>query len=95
MSISLVEAYEIALRSIGENMHITSAAEGTNHWFFGVGDVLVDVVPGGCSPIIVDKMTGELDYSMPPVPSCLLGTELLPVEIEAENAVEVPLPGEV
>mgnify|MGYP006912492682 FL=1 len=91
MSVALAQAYETALQSIGDDMHITSATEGANHWFFGVGDVLVDVVPGG-SPIVIDKQSGEADYSMPPIPSDLLGMELLPIEIEARDAVDVPLP---
>lgn len=91
MSMTLAQAYEAALRSIGDGMRITSAAEGTGHWFFGVGDAFVDAVPGG-SPIAIDKQNGEPDYSMPPVPSDLLGMEPLPIEVEVENAVDVPLP---
>ena len=91
MSVTLAQAYETALNAIGEGMHITSAAEGAGHWFFGVGDSVVDAVPG-CSPVVIDKLTGEPDYSMPPVPSDLLGEEPLPIEVEAESAADVPLP---
>ena len=91
MSVTLAQAYETALQAIGDGMCITSASEGTGHWFFGVGDALVDEVPGS-SPITIDKETGEADYPMPSVPSIVLGDEPLPIEVEAEGAVDVPLP---
>ena len=61
MSVTLAQAYETALQAIGDGMRITSASEGTGHWFFGVGDALVDEVPGS-SPITIDKETGEDVY---------------------------------
>ena len=54
MSVTLAQAYETAMQAIGDGMRITSAAEGTGHWFFGVGDAAVESVPGG-SPIVIDK----------------------------------------
>lgn len=91
MSIAFTQAYEAVRSSIGEGMRITSAFEGAAHWFFGIGDSLVDSIPD-CSPAVVNKETGEIDYPMPSVPSDLLGEPLLPIETEAENAVEIPLP---
>lgn len=91
MSTTFAQAYEAVRSSIGEGMRITSAFEGPEHWFFGIGDSLVDSVPGG-SPAVVSKKTCGIDYSMPSVPSDLLGEPLLPIEIEAESAVEVPFP---
>lgn len=91
MSVTLAQAYETAMQAIGDGMRITSAAEGTGHWFFGVGDAAVESVPGG-SPIVIDKETGEAGYPIPPVPSIVLGDEPLPIEVEAENAADVPLP---
>ncbi|WP_417801713.1 hypothetical protein [Thermophilibacter provencensis] len=91
MSVTLAQAYEAALNAIGDGMHITSAAKGTSHWFFDVGDAVVDAVPG-CSPIAIDRKTGEASYPMPAVPSIVLGEEPLPIEVEAESAADVPLP---
>lgn len=91
MSTTFAQAYEAVRSSIGEGMRITSASEGAAHWFFGIGDSLVDSIPDG-SPAVVSKETGEIGYPMPSVPSDLLGEPLLPIEIEAESAVEVPLP---
>ena len=91
MSTTLAQAYESVRSSIGKGLRITSASEGAEHWFFEIGDSLVDAIPGG-SPAVVSKEAGEIGYPMPPVPSDLLGEPLLPIEIEAEGAVEVPLP---
>ena len=91
MSVTLAQAYEIARQAIGDGMRITSASEGTGHWFFVVGDAAVESVPGG-SPIAIDMETGEPSYPMPAVPSIILGEPPLPIEVEAENAQDVPLP---
>ncbi len=91
MSVTLAQAYETALRAIGDGMRITSAREGSAHWFFDVGDAEVDAVPG-CSPVAIDRVTGEASFPMPAVPSIVLGEEPLPIEVEAESAADVPLP---
>lgn len=91
MSVTLAQAYETASNAVGDGMSITSASEGTAHWFFEVGDASVESVPG-CSPIAIDKATGEASYPLPAVPSVVLGEEPLPIEVEAGNAADVPLP---
>lgn len=91
MSMTLAKAYETAASSIGDGMVVVSAEEGSHHWFFGVADSSGNIVPGG-SPLVVDKETGETSYPMPSVPSVVLGEEPMPIETEAEQAVEVPLP---
>lgn len=91
MSVTLSQTYETASGAIADGLRITSASEGAGHWFFVVGDSTVKVVPDS-SPIVIDKQTGEASYPMPAVPSVVLGDEPLPIEIEAANAIGVPLP---
>lgn len=91
VSVTLAKAYETALRSIGDGMAIVCASEGAGHWFFGVADSSGVIVPGG-SPVVIDKATGEAGYPMPSVPSAVLGEPPLPIEVEAQNAADVPLP---
>lgn len=93
MSMTLVRVYETALQAIGDGMRITSAAEGTRHWFFEVGNSAVEAVPGG-SPIVIDKETGDFVYPPPDVPSEILGEEPLSTEIEAESATGIPSPAQ-
>ena len=91
MSVTLAQAYERAVRNIGDGMVIASAREGGNNWFFGVADSSGTIVPGG-SPLVIDKETGKASYPIPSVPSVVLGEMPTPIEVEAANARSVPLP---
>lgn len=91
MGITLKQAYERAVDAIADEHHITFAREGSVHWFFGVGDAIVDSVSGG-SPIAIDKKTGEVSYPIPSIPSVVLGKQPTSVEIEIAKALDVTLP---
>lgn len=91
MSVTLAQAYKRATEAIADGQRITFAREGNAHWFFGVGDAMVNAVPGG-SPIAVDKRTGDTSYPMPAVPSIVMGELPTPIEEEMANATSVPLP---
>ena len=86
----LKEAKRLAESAIADGQRLTAAYEGTRHWFFSVGDSLVDVVPG-CSPIAIDKASGTASYPMPSVPSVLMGQEPTAAEVEMEKAHEIAL----
>ena len=87
----LEEAKKLAESVIQDGQRLTAAYEGTRHWFFSVGDSLVDVVPG-CSPIAIDKADGSADFPMPSIPSVLNGQTPTAAELEMSTAREVPLP---
>ncbi len=84
------EAKKLAEGAIARSQRLTAAFEGTRHWFFSVGDSFVDVVPD-CSPIAIDKSTGETSYPIPSVPSILTGEAPTDAEIEIRQAQEVAL----
>lgn len=84
------EAKKLAEAAIAGSQRLTAAFEGTRHWFFSVGDSFVDVVPD-CSPIAIDKTTGEASYPMPSVPSVLTGEAPTDAEIEMNQAQKVAL----
>ena len=84
------EAVKIALGSVSEEFHASRLLEGDEHWFVGIVDEN-GTVPPGCSPITVDKATGELG-GLPSIPYYVLGDEPLPVELERERASVITLP---
>ena len=86
----LKEAKRLAESAIAEGQRLTAAFDGASHWFFSVGDSLVDVVPG-CSPIAIDKADGVVSYPMPSVPSILTGQAPTAAEVEMWQAHEVAL----
>lgn len=86
----LKEAKKLAQAVMVDDQRLTAAFEGTKHWFFSVGDSLIDAVPG-FSPIAIDKASGEVSYPMPPVPSILTGQAPTAAEVEMEQAQKVAL----
>lgn len=87
----LEEARRLAEAAIADGQRLTAAYEGTRHWFFSVGDSLVDVVPD-FSPIAIDKADGSASFPMPSVPAALTGQPPTAAELEMSAARKVPLP---
>lgn len=87
----LEQAYGIAESFVsGEEsklVWIESASSGDMYWYFGVVDKFGPVPQG--SPIAVDKETGELCHSFPPLPYFVSGNEPTPIEIDYKNSVDV------
>ncbi len=89
--IELEEAKALAEATIADGQRLTAASEGTKHWFFDVGDSLVDAIPD-YSPIVINKVSGNVSFPMPSIPSKYIGEQPTAIELECEKASKVPLP---
>lgn len=85
------QAAELAKSQIAPNQRLTGAYEGTEHWFFIIGDELVDIVPG-FSPIAISKADGSGSFPIPTIPYELTGKEPIAEELEMDRAHLVSIP---
>ena len=91
MAIDAAEAVRIALDAKGPACFVKALKKGDEHWFAGCALKRNGLpVPGeGAMTIRIDN--GEVGLT-PALPYYVLNREPLPIEIERENAENVPVP---